>query len=291
MQTNATLTSGPNDGLHEVVLGAARASREASEGAVGIVELRARPNGHADRNVAIEAEFAHQGERRVIASLEVRVRMRKTASGVDRAALLRDVLVRFGGTALTNACVSLPSGESIDVTVSFGSKVPFWAENLLLPVSPGGERDARIATEILRSLGVHFDERDGNLIARRHQIRSRMTVDQQIAAYHAARSAGLEAALYTASLPCTHSVRFAESGRDGPEGSLDIALSRGLTRSYVCTASDAEQMQTLIEGRLGISFRNTKFDITNTFGDSRAAEAAPSRGLRYFAGKKRRPRL
>lgn len=290
MQTKSMLTSGPDDGLHEVVLGAARASKDASRGAVGIVELHALGDGQFDGEVTVEAEFAHQGERRVIASLELRVRARSTPATSDREALLREVLPRFGGTAVTNACATLPSGEGIDVTVSFGSKVPFWAENLLLPISPGGEPDMRVATEILERLGVRVEKSADGITVPRHQIRARMTVDQQVAAYRAARAAGLDAALYTATLPCTHSVRFAETGRD-PDGPLDLVLSRGLARSYVCTAEDAWEMQTLVQNRFGLSFRSTKFEITNTFGESRAAESHPTRGLSVFAGKKRRPRL
>ena len=83
MQTNATLTSGPNDGLHEIVWGAARASKEASDGVVGIVELRADAGGATEGELGIEAEFAHAGERRVIASLEVRIRARHTPRSIS----------------------------------------------------------------------------------------------------------------------------------------------------------------------------------------------------------------
>lgn len=290
MQTTATLTSGPNEGLHEIVLGAARVSKEVSEGAVGTVELRARARGHVDGEIDIEAEFAHRGERQVIASLEVRIRAKRVPKDLDRGGLLKKALERFGGTAVTNVCASLPSGESVDVTVSFGSKIPFWAENLLLPIKPGGDQDVRIAREILERLGVGFERGADGIFAPRHAIRSRMTVERQIGAYRAARSAGLEAALYTATIPCTHSVRFAESGPDTPEASLDLVLSRGLTRSYICTAADAQQMQTLVLDSLGVSFKNTEFEITNTFGSARSAESHP-RGLRYFEGKQRRPRL
>lgn len=291
MQTTATLTSGPDDGLHEIVLGAARASKEASEGAVGTVELRAHTHGGVDGEIGIEAEFAHRGERRVIASLEVRILAHATPQSLDRHALLRKALERFGGTAVTNVCAALPSGESIDATVSFGSKIPFWAENLLLPLKPGGEHDVRIVHDILEQLGIRFDSGPDGIVAPRHAIRSRMTVERQIAAYRVARAANLEAALYTATLPCTHSVRFAESGPDSAAASLDLVLSRGLSRAYTCTAADAQQMQHLVLDGLGISLKNTEFEITNTFGGTRASEGGQRRGLRYFEGRQRRPRL
>jgi hypothetical protein len=291
MHTNATLTSGPNDGLHEIVWGAARASKDASDGVVGIVELRSEAGEATGGELGIEAEFAHHGERRVIASLEVRIRARHTPPSLDRTALLRKALERFGGTAVTNVCATLPSSESIDVTVSFGSKVPFWAENLLLPLTPGGEPDTVIVRDILGQLGTRFDQRADGFFAPRHELRSRVTVDQQVSAYRVARKAGLEAAIYTATLPCTHSIRFAEEGPDSPDASLDLVLSRGLTRAYVCTAADAQQMQTLLVDGLGVSFRNKEFEITNTFGESRASDTQSTRGLRWFAGKKRMPRL
>lgn len=291
MQTNATLTSGPNDGLHEIVWGANRASKQASDGVVGIVELRARAGEAIEGELGIEAEFAYAGERHVIASLEVRIRARHTPPSLDRAALLRKALERFGGTAVTNVCATLPSSESIDVTVSFGSKVPFLAENLLLPLSAGGEPDAAVVRDILGQLGIRFDQRADGFFAPRHELRGRMTIERQLGAYRAARKAGLEAAIYTATLPCTHSFRFAESGPDSPEASLDLVLSRGLTRAYVCTAADAQQMQSLLVDGLGVSFRNKEFEITNTFGESRASDAQTTRGLRWFAGKKRMPRL
>lgn len=291
MQTTSTMTSGPNDGLHEIVLGAARASKEASDGAVGTVELVAPTHGALEGELGIEAEFAHQGERRVIASLEVRVRAKRTPATLDRGTLLRKALERFGGTAVTNVSVTLPSGEGLDVTVSFSSRIPFFADNLLLPVKPAGEPDARALREILGALGVGFAERDEGFMAKRHELRSRITIETQIAAYRAARKAGLEAAIYTARLPCTHSVRFAEEGPDGPDASLDLVLSRGLTRAYTCTAADAKEIQTLVVDSLGLSFRNVEFDITNTFGGPHSEDAHPRRGLKWFEGKKRMPRL
>src|SRR5436190_4263090 len=102
MQTTATLKSGPDDGLHEIVLGAARASKQVSEGAVGTVELRAHAQGRLDGEIDIEAEFAHRGERQVIASLEVRIVAKHTPKDLDRSALLEKALERFGGTAVTN---------------------------------------------------------------------------------------------------------------------------------------------------------------------------------------------
>jgi hypothetical protein len=291
MQTTATVTSGPSDGLNEIVWGAARASKDASDGIIGIVELHAPLGGDLDGELGIEAEFAHQGERRVIASLEVRCRTSGAPAALDRDALLRKSLERFGGTAVTNVSATLPSSEGLDVTVSFGSKIPFWAENLLLPVKPGGEPDARIVSEILEHLGVGFVQREDGFVARRRELRSRVTVEQQMAAYRAGRRAGLDVAIYAATLPCSHSVRFAESGPDSPKASLDLVLSRGLTRAYVCTAADAQQMQSILVDSLGVSFRNREFELTNTFGDGRASDVQSTRGLRWFAGKKRMPRL
>jgi hypothetical protein len=291
MQTNATLTSGPSDGLYEILLAAARASKDASDGVVGIVELRAPANGDVHGEIDIEAEFAHRGERRVIASLEVRVRAQRLPAALDRQALLQKALERFGGTAMTNVSATFPSGEGLDVTVSFGSKFPFLSENLLLPVAPAGEPEVTYTREALSALGVRFDERSEGFFAPRHSLRSRVTLKDQIAAYRALRKVGLETALYTATLPCTHSVRFAEAGPDTSDASLDLVLSRGLTRAYTCTNADAQQMQTLLVDSLGMSFRNVEYELTNTFGDARAAEAQTTRGLRWFAGKKRMPRL
>jgi hypothetical protein len=175
--------------------------------------------------------------------------------------------------------------------VSFGSKIPFLSENLLLPVQASGETDAEVVREVLEQLGTKFESGDHGFVAPRHQMRSRMTVDRQIAAYRAARKRGLEASIYAATLPCTHSVRFAETGPDSSEASLDLVLSRGLTRAYVCTTADAQQMQSLLVDGLGVSFRNKEFEIKNTFGESQAAETQPNRGLRWFAGRRRMPRL
>jgi hypothetical protein len=297
VQTTSTLRSQENDGLYEVVFAAARAAGEAAGGAVGILDLSARVASGV--SLQIEADFAYDDGRRVLSSLETRTRAEPPAGTLDRTRLLADALAAFGGTALTNLSANVPSPaptssiDGLDVTVSFGSRLPMLAENLLLPIGDGSAPgDVRAFADVLDQLGVaHGGNGARPLTARRRQLRGSMTRERQIAAYRAARANGLDAALYAAAIPCTQSMRFAETGADGTPRTLDLVLSRGLTTSYTCTERDARDMERLLGAHFGIRFGATEFTLTHTFGDGRTVEEAPRRGLSWFGrrgGRERR---
>lgn len=272
------MESGTKDGLYEVVLAAATQCAESEHRAVGRIEL---VTTSADSVVSVEAEFAHQDGRRVIASLETRI-VCHPPSG-ERLALLRDALEHFGGTGLTNLVVTGPERDGLDITVSFGSRLPFLAENVLLP-SHAGTVEASAFEKALTLLGVSHAGSEGAFHIPRRQLRKPLTLDQQLAAYGALRGADLPAALYCSRIPCTQSVRIAEIGsRDDDDAQLDLTLSRGLTSSYVCTSRDAVEMQRLLSGHLGVSFGGRRFEWVHSFGGSPGPRTRPRRGLEWFA--------
>lgn len=278
VQSTGSIESGPSDGLYEVVLAAATQGAESESRAVGRIEL---VTTSADSVVSVEAEFAHQDGRRVIGSLETRVICHLPPG--ERLALLRDALEQFGGTGLTNLVVTGPERDGMDVTVSFGSRLPFLAENLLLPSNPSTVESSAFE-KALTLLGVSHTGSDGALRVPRRQLRKPLTLDQQLAAYGALRGADLSASLYSSRIPCTQAVRIFETGPPNDEAAqLDLTLSRGLSSSYVCTSRDAAEMQNLLSMHLGISFGARQFEFVHSYGRSSASTVRPRRGLEWFA--------
>jgi hypothetical protein len=287
LQTQATLRTGPSDGLYELVFAGAGAASAAAGGAVGIIELASAPGGD-ELTLVIEAEFGYHDAKRVMGSLEVRAKRGGCRFGTGERALLRAALERFGGEPVTNLWVGQGAKELADVTVSFGSRFPFWSENIALFADALLPEDVRRLSEILTAFGVSIHSRDGSIGVPRHQLRGRMTKERQIASFEMARDGGYDAALYAAQVPCTQATRFAENGPPN-DCMLDLVLSRGLTPSYKCTSVDAKAMEALLVEHLDAQFSNREWTLTHTIGTSGSERPAlPERGLKWFRKETRR---
>ena len=149
-------------------------------------------------------------------------------SGAAAGILLRATLTRFGGKGVTNLWVGRGESELADVTVSFGARVPFWAETVALFADTMSREDIGRLTEIIGQLGVPVHESGNALVAPKRQLRARMTVDDQIAAYAAARAAGYDAALIR---PPFRAPRPRASPRAAPAATRrSISCSRAASR-------------------------------------------------------------
>jgi len=287
LQTQTTIRTGPSDGLFELVLAGAAAASAATGGVVGIIEFASVPGGD-ELSIVIEAEFGYHDGKRVLGSLEVRAKRGGCRFGTGERALLRAALERFGGTPVTNLWVGRNATELADVTVSFGSRLPFWAENIALIADALLPEDARRLSEILTALGVSMHPKDGSIGVPRRQLRGQMTRERQLASFEMARNGGYDAALYAAAVPCTQSTRIAENGPPN-DSMLDLVLSRGLTPSYKCTSVDAKAMEALLVEHLGAQFSDREWTLTHTIGKGGSEQPAPlERGLKWFRKEQRR---
>jgi hypothetical protein len=269
-----------------VLAGAGRAAASAG-GAVGIIELASVAEA-GKLSLVIEAEFGYHDGKRVMGSLEVRAKREGCRFGTGERALLRAALEGFGGEPVTNLWVGREAKELADVTVSFGSRFPFWAENIALFANALPVEDATRFSEIFTALGVSIHMRDGSIVVPRRQLRGRMTRERQIVSFEMARQGGYDAALYAAEVPCTQAMRFAENGPPN-DAALDLVLSRGLTPSYQCTSVDAKAMEALLVEHLGAQFSNREWSLTHTIGTSGSDRPAPpERRLKWFRREKRR---
>lgn len=284
MQVTVPFRGGAEDGLHALLFAAARTCAAESSGAVGLLALSCAARGD-EPELSVEAEFAHREGRRVLGAIEARARVARLPASFDREALLGDALSHFGGTRVTSLCVTRGAEELFDVTVSFGSRVPFLAENLLLAAAASSAGDLAERARLLAELGVRTRARGHVLVAPRRQWRRPMSLAMQVRAFVAARAARADAAIYASTLPCTQSTLVAERDTRGASTALDVVLSRGLTPSYASTAADATEMQTLLEARLGARFVAREWVLTHTFGEApTGAHEVHHRGLSWFQG-------
>ncbi|HVU05196.1 MAG TPA: hypothetical protein VHE30_25785 [Polyangiaceae bacterium] len=287
MPNETTFQSGEKDGLHELVLGAAARLAE-RDGAVGLIALSADASTDRGPELRVEAEFAYRDGKRVLGGLEVRTKLAAEAfarSGVTRSAWLRDTLPAFGGTRVVNLWLGKAGTELLDVTVSFGSKIPFLADNVVLEEDPPSEDEAKRRETVLRALGVRVHREGRALSVPRRELRAPETLASELDAYEAARDAGYEAALYSAAVPCTQALRFAESDTNG--GAVDIVLSRGLTPSYTCTSADAKAMEKALSP-LGVRFADRSWALEHSLGSDQPEREPKPRGLKWFQNPKRR---
>lgn len=286
MESETSLTSTAGEGLYEILLHAARVSGEATKGAVGLLELELQAERRTPA-VGVEVEFAYQDGRRVIDELAVRVQ-RDVEDNWDDAAMLRDGLRKFGGTDFTNIDVLSADGtDALDASVSFGSFLPVLAENIALPLGWQSADDLAFYSSLLADLGVSHHVSGGALRVSRKQLRTKMTVDQQVNAFVHARSRERTVSLYTCTLPAKQAVRFSESmAHDGKPRRVDVVLSRGLSGGRVCSSEDARQMQGFAERHLSVIFSGGVWSVRNVFGQGPARDREP-----VFGGRNRKTRL
>ncbi|MFC1641104.1 hypothetical protein ACFL5O_00230 [Myxococcota bacterium] len=263
--------STPEDGLHEVVLGAAQAVMGQDLDSPGLLWIE--PEGQSRRSswwLGLEVTFAEAAATRTIAQLDVRVR-----KAVDElpADLVSEALAAFGGVAFTNLCVGPRpqsagpgSGDVLDVTVSFPSPFPFYASNTSLLASPLSGEDRATCRGVLRALGVAFTESSRGLAIRRWQLRGRMELALQLQAFQAAMRDRRRACIYAAVLPPCRSVRI-EYGLQRVDQEervqVDLCLSQGLTSTLPATFADTSAMQELLERHLGMSLGGRTYRVNS----------------------------
>jgi hypothetical protein len=268
MNIEQVVRAEPESDLYALLLQAARACSEATQGAVGVLDVELSPKTTDSLlGLWIEAEFAYQDGRRVIDGLDVRVRApNQSRSDVER--ILAAGLRRFGGSAFTNLCAG-PSGKGgLDITVSFSSRLPLWSERLLLlPERPEAEEARRYAS-ILELLGINRPRFDKSPPISRHAFMRRITLETQAGLYTMARDQGMDASIYCATIPTSQAFRMAES-RDLGDGVVDVVMSRGLSATRVCTSADAGEMSAFLAEYFGFSASEHEYRACNHIAEAK----------------------
>lgn len=280
-----TITTAEDEGLYELVMRGLHAAAEAAGGVVGSLDIELDADGEMGSVVAlaIEAEFALREGRQIIDSINVRVVAALPAQG-DSRALALELAERFGGTAFTNLSgVPAHDGEGIDVTVSFASRLPVLARNLVLVDPAASDEDLRSYSLLLDRLGMSHRMSGRRLSTPRRQIRTSMTTARQVDTYEAARACGLDACLYTATLPAARSMRLWETPPREQAREVDIVLSRGLSGHHVCTSDEVREMQRFVESHFGFRFGGQAWQVVNHYGGASSAARPPParRGPRW----------
>ncbi len=292
-----TFESRSDDGLHALVLAAVRAVTSDEFDAGGLLELVPVPAEDAPA-IRIEASLSDDGLRNAIAQLDVHL-----LALVDRvdAALVRDAAAAFGGTEFTNLCVAgeprLAGGveggdadaarcdeDALDVTVTFPVGWPLYAHNRALVRTGWSDAERAGAVAALRALGVGFRRRPSGVVVHAHQLRRRLTSQAQADAFVAAAAPGLSAALYTARIPPSSSLRLATSPSIAGPRRLEACVSYGLIAHRVTTEADALAIQRFAERHFAFRPAARAWQVTSrtwTGGDplrGGAPEPAPGRG-------------
>ncbi|GEM_PF-4059474 len=250
-----TFESRPDEDLHAVVLAAARAVGRDEFDAGGLLEV-CPVSEPAEPAIRLEASLSDDGLRSAIARLDVH--LSTLAERVDPE-MVREAAAAFGGAEYTNLCVgagaggadggaAAPRGEdALDITVTFPTQWRIYARNRAL-VRPAWTAEERaIAVEALRVLGVGFRLRAGCAVVRGHQLRRRPTRRAQADALLAAAAGGLAAALYTARIPPSSSLRLAVVPRAGGRRQIDACISHGLIAERATGAEEILAIQRFAE--------------------------------------------
>jgi NAD(P)-dependent dehydrogenase (short-subunit alcohol dehydrogenase family) len=274
------LETGPDEGLHQVILRADRKALDAGE-AVAVIRVSSEA-AEAGQAVEAEAVFGQQGARRVIAQLDLRGRFEKDVDEVESVA--RDALGEFGGVDLTSVSLGRirepGRAELVDLTIAFAASVPLFATNTALLGDVESDQDAALCAKLLDALGVRY-RRDGRAIrVSRRQIRSRPTLAAQLEALKVMNEAG-SATIYTAPIPALHSLSLSLL-RNDRKVAIDLWLSRGLSRRDAVTSDGCKAMQTLIERHSGALFSGRRWRVELLLEEP----PAPRRGAGVFPERK-----
>jgi hypothetical protein len=251
-QTRVRVDSGFGEDWGVLVRHAALAVASATgQNALGAFELDL---DDAPVKLTLSAVLSQRNGRSSIDTLTMRARC---TDGLTGLAIADAALEQFGGTDYTSvsawASDSGRRAEPFEATVYFASRFPFLATNVVLPPSIALLEHVDAFCEILGDLGVRYRRDRSTFAAKGRQLRLPMRPVAQLAAYEAALDHGLGAALYTAALPVTQSMRI-EQGVDFRSNAVyvDCALSRGLSGGRGCTTADAAQLQVFAMRYLGI---------------------------------------
>ena len=204
---------------------------------------------------------------------------------------LRQALEDFGGTQFTNLCVA-PAGaadQELDLTISFPRFAALADNTLLVPDYLNGEiSDGYVA--IAQALGASVKRKGQTLTLSRRQLRSGMSADAQLRAVELARELGLDATLYSATIPAAQSVRIEErhpasddepvhpsgdrdayrKGAGAKQGALeaiDVFVGRGLTAETNCSERDAVDIEQFFREGFGVGFGGRQWSLVALLGD------------------------
>jgi hypothetical protein len=272
------VNSEPGEPLGTFVLRAASVSSR-HQTPLGVLQLVGRVAGDEPVDIAIETGFGG-GAIGGVQRLDVRVRTTRRAAMTDE--LLRAALTKFGGTAYTSFVLTRPNGEElVDLSLSFGSRVPWLASNTALFDAPAVAGDAEALRELFSCLGVRTRGSGPSMRVAPRQLRAVLTDDEQARAFRRSVERGFVTTLYASTLPARQAVRV----ELGPDGTLDLTLSRGLASEHGCTAADYRQLESFLREQLALDIGGKSWRLTNFHGDlaerDHAGVIAPRKKLTY----------
>lgn len=274
MSTTFDFESEESDGLFMLATRAAAEAAGSENETVGRLEIVSTGGpDDAPPDLVVEAAIAYAGVRRVIDSIEVRHRCVGNPI-TDEVAL--DALRTFGGQKYTNLCADWPDepGTEVDVTVCFFGKILPLASNTVLLPDVMTEEQARIGSEILGRLGVAHGSGGSALTPKHRQLRVKIPLESQIAAFRKALDAGLHASLYSSAIPHTQSTRIEQGA--GADSRLDIFASRGVGTEEPCGTTDTDELQAFFVDHFGVRFGGRKWSVTNTAYEPTVEEVEPA---------------
>ncbi len=260
MSDDLVIVSEEKDG----VLGLAhRAEHELAERdeTIGVLGLELQDAG--DTAVGVEVAFAERLGRAVIERLELHFELPQ--ADVLPRDLIEEALGKFGGRDYTNLCLRAEDRELADVTIHFATRFKFFATQTALVGDVASESERKSVSRVLSALGVRHGE---DLSIPKWQIRGRMTVGAQLAAFATLAKEELSGELYAASLPAVRAAHFALT-----EGRVRSTLTRRLGDDAPSIASDAVQLSEFARERLGLELAGKRWLVSNSAGKREAFQS------------------
>jgi hypothetical protein len=272
------LDASPDEGIYELVLRADRNAAGERHLPVTSVELEALGRDEPGPALQIEALFGLQGGRRIIAQLDVRMRCILAAGALEP--LLFATFERFGGTALTSLSLARKEGdrtvELCDLTLSFSSRLPFLANNLVLVGELASEDETRACQRALAVLGVPVRTLGNALRVTRWQLRKQPSAELQAASVvRAIEVPGVgEVGFYSASIPATQSAALKLVACGETEVTIDLWISKGLARQQAVTSTYCAALEEFLIERAAAVFRSRKWRVRAVVGEPYSGSTA-----------------
>lgn len=268
---STTLHSGADATLFEIVRAAASAVAGGGQDPVGRLTIsEVCESGGAQ--LELEATVSAHGLGWTIEQLDVLWHGARKG-GVDEQ-LVEMLCSRFGAGKFSNLIVCDASGELMDFTLSFASRLPFLGRQTLLGAEELNPEQLQLCRQALAALGVttHTQALD---VARR-ALRSPPTAAQQARAFASAARASLRVELYTSQLPARHALRIAQDWTGSGDPGIDLCVSFGLSGNNPPSAEQGSAVQQLLQQHFALHCANKSFQVVNAHGD---AEEYRARGV------------
>jgi hypothetical protein len=262
------IRSEAGDGLLGVVTRAQKAVLTETEDPIGVLGIEAELlTEDPVAAFGIEAAYGEHLGQGVVERLDVHF-VTEAETPPERALLAR-IFGDFGGTDFTSVCLHRADGsrELLDATLHFSQKVRWWAECTALVADALNEKELEGCRAVVRALGVKHAVSGSTLELAKRQLRAPLGLDDQIAAFEAGVSQGLEVELYCATLPTTRSSRLVARPKDGFE--LICTLSRKLPAESTSAARDAVALRDFVSEELGLELGGRAWRVENAHGDRR----------------------